>query len=52
MVVTAGSMKEHSIDLCVEIQWALDDDENIETENAIMPHDSTLTAVEPSISNE
>ena len=52
MVVTACSMKEHSIDLCVEIQWSLDDDENIETENAIMPHDSNLTALEPSISNE
>ncbi|GKC89068.1 ceramide kinase isoform X1 [Tanacetum coccineum] len=29
-----------------------DDDDNIETENDILPRDSTVTAVEPSISNE
>ncbi|GKF62313.1 hypothetical protein Tco_0182367, partial [Tanacetum coccineum] len=29
-----------------------DDDDNIETENDILPRDSTVTAVEPLISNE
>ncbi|PWA80976.1 Armadillo-type fold [Artemisia annua] len=50
--IPSGSMKEHSMDLCVEIQWSLYDDENIGTENDILPRDSTVTDVEPSISNE